>query len=132
MRVSPLLRLTAFLALLVFAAGWSEDALVLHPCPHHAAISHMSAQHGHGDAHHAAAGRQAQDGQGMPAHSGPCSCIIACAGTAYALAAPPADVRLSPVVSRSAPLAHARARTALPGRPHHVLPFPTAPPVLLS
>ena len=131
LRVSPLFRLTAFLALLVFSAGWSEDALVLHPCPHHAAIAHAAAdgQMAHAGAHHAAARKHAPDAP-APAHKGPCSCIVACAGNAFVLATPSAEVRVAPVAERAAPLPRGPTLAALPGRQQYLLPFPTAPPVL--
>ena len=132
MRISPLFRLTALWALLVFALGWSEDGLVLHPCPHHAAIAHAGAMAhgGHADAHHAAAAhRQAPDAP-TPEHRGPCSCIIACAGAAFALDVPRAEVRIAAPVVRERAITPARVVAALPGREHYVLPFPTAPPVL--
>jgi hypothetical protein len=129
-RISPLFRLTALWALLVFAAGWSEDALVLHPCPHHAAIAQAGAAHaGHGGAHHAAA-RASHDQDGAPSHADGCSCVVACAGTAFALEAPRAELRVDAPVVRAGAIASARPATALPGREHFVLPFPTAPPVL--
>lgn len=133
MRISPLFRLTALWALLVFAVGWSEDALVLHPCPHHAAIAQAgaAAHGGHGDAHHADAGQTQHGEHQAPAHSG-CSCVVACAGTAYVPASPRGEVRLAAAVFRSVPAFPARAAAALPGRREHVLPFPTAPPVLPS
>jgi hypothetical protein len=133
LRVSPLFRLTAFLALLVFSAGWSEDALVLHPCPHHAAIAHasMGGHAMHAGGHHLAAQNHAPDGP-APEHKGPCSCIVACAGSAFALAAPRAEVRIAQAAERAAPLPRGPAPAALPGRRQYVLPFPTAPPVLPS
>lgn len=126
-RISPLLRLTALWALLVFAFGWSEDALVLHPCPHHAAIAHAGAM-GHAGAHHAAH-RQAPDAP-APEHKGPCSCIVACAGSAFALQAPRAELRIAAAEVRAGAVAAAPSLAALPGRAHYVLPLPTAPPVL--
>ncbi|MFL5540105.1 MAG: hypothetical protein ACJ8J0_14030, partial [Longimicrobiaceae bacterium] len=129
-RISPLFRLTALWALLVFAAGWSEDALVLHPCPHHSAIAQAGAAHaGHGGAHHAAA-QEPHDQDGAPAHKGPCSCVAACAGTAFALDAPRAELRVDAPLVHAGAIAFAPSGTALPGREHFVLPFPTAPPVL--
>lgn len=132
MRISPLFRLTALWALLVFAAGWSEDALVLHPCPHHAAIAHASAA-GHAAqaaGHDAAAHSQSPDTPAAPAHKGSCSCVVACAGTAFALDAPRAELRVGAPVVRVEETRSAQPGTALPGREHFVLPFPTAPPVL--
>ncbi|MFL5542007.1 MAG: hypothetical protein ACJ8J0_23670 [Longimicrobiaceae bacterium] len=126
MRISPLFRLTALWALLVFAAGWSEDALVLHPCPHHAAVSHPA----HAGGHHAATHSQAPDAPAAPSHADGCSCVVACAGTAFALDAPRAELRVDAPVVRVRAIASARPGTALPGREHFVLPFPTAPPVL--
>lgn len=131
MRTSPVFRLTALWALLVFAFGWGGDALVLHPCPHHAAIAHAGAGHaGHGGAHHAAPA--SHDPGGAPSHAGGCSCIVACAGTADALAAAPADLRPHPGAARLVRVAAAPSATVLPGRRAHVLPYPTAPPSLLS
>jgi hypothetical protein len=132
LRISPLFRVTALWALLVFAFGWSEDALVLHPCPHHAAIVHPGAAAGadHGGMHHGAAAEHGGGEEQAPAHTGPCSCILPCAGAAFALDAPPAEVRIAAPADRVSSVAPARALTVLPGREHFVLPFPTAPPVL--
>ncbi|MFL5384061.1 MAG: hypothetical protein ACJ8GN_16185 [Longimicrobiaceae bacterium] len=132
MRASPLFRLTALWALLVFAFGWGGDALVLHPCPHHSAIAQVGAAHaGHGGAHHAAA-QESHDEGGAPAHAGGCSCAVACAGTAFALDASRAEIRVAAPVVRGGAIEAARPGTALPGRAHFVLPYPTAPPVLPS
>lgn len=133
MRASPLFRLTALWALLVFGFGWGGDALVLHPCPHHSAISHAAAAHGgHAGGHHAATRQQAPDGQQAPSHAGGCSCIVACAGTADALAAAPADLRLAAGALRVVRIARAPHAAVLPGRLEYVLPYPTAPPSILS
>lgn len=134
MRASPLFRLTALWALLVFGFGWGGDALVLHPCPHHGAISHAGAAHaGHGGGHHAAARQQAPDGRDAPSpHAGGCSCIVACAGTADALPAAPASVRLAHGAVRVVRIAPAPHGAVLPGRLEYVLPYPTAPPSILS
>ena len=134
MRPSSLFRLTALWALLVFAFGWGGDALVLHPCPHHSAIAHAgaAAHDGHGGGHHAAARQEAPDGPGMPSHAGGCSCIVACAGVADALAAAPADVRVPGGALLVVDLASASTGAVLPGRLEYVLPYPTAPPVSLS
>jgi hypothetical protein len=131
LRASPVFRLTALWALLVFSFGWGGDALVLHPCPHHSSIARAGAGHaGHGGGHHVATERQAPDEHDAPSHAGGCSCVVACAGTADALAAAPADVRLGVEtfsVVRIAPAAH---EAALPGRLEYLLPYPTAPPSL--
>lgn len=131
-RISPLFRVTALWALLVFALGWSEDALVLHPCPHHAAIAHPGAAAGadHGGMHHGAAVEHDGGGEQAPEHTGPCSCILPCAGAAFALDAPAPDIRITAPVVGLTTAAPARTLTVLPGREHFVLPFPTAPPVL--
>jgi hypothetical protein len=133
-RASPLLRLTALWALLVFAFGWGGDALVLHPCPHHSAIAHTgAASHGgHGGGHHAAAPQQAPDPHDAQSHAGGCSCIVACAASADALAAPPADLRVATGAFRVVRVATATRPPALPGRTEFVLPYPTAPPSVLS
>lgn len=130
MRISPLFRLTALWALLVFAFGWGGDALVLHPCPHHSAIAQAGAAHaGHGGAHHVAT-QASHDPNGAPSHADGCSCVVACAGTAFALEAPRAELRVGAPVVRVEETRSALPGTALPGREHFVLPFPTAPPVL--
>lgn len=132
MRISPLFRITALWALLVFAFGWSEDALVLHPCPHHAAIAHPGVTAGadHGGMHHGAAAEHGGGEEQAPEHTGPCSCILPCAGAAFALDSPPPDIRITAPVVGLTTSAPARTLTALPGRERFVLPFPTAPPVL--
>jgi hypothetical protein len=131
-RASPLFRITALWALLVFTFGWGGDALVLHPCPHHSAISHagMAAHAGHGGGHHAAAAPEHPDGHDAPSHAGGCSCIVACAGMADALAASAADVRPAAIASRVVREVAATHTAALPGRIEYVLPYPTAPPAL--
>jgi hypothetical protein len=132
-RASPLFRLTAFWALLVFGFGWGGDALVLHPCPHHSAISHAGGHMGHAGGHHSAAGRDERDGHGAPpSHAGGCSCIVACAGTADALAAAPASVRLAHGAVRVVRIAAARHGAVLPGRLEYLLPYSTAPPSVPS
>jgi len=130
-RASPLFRLTALWALLVFSLGWSGDALVLHPCPHHSAISHANGHMRHGG-HHAAAHQDEHDGRDAPAHAGGCSCIVACAGTTDALAAAPPSIRLVHGAVRVVRIAPARHGAVLPGRLEYVLPYPTAPPSILS
>jgi hypothetical protein len=132
-RTSPLLRLTALWALLVFAFGWGGDALVLHPCPHHSAIARAGASHmGHGSGHHAAAPQQAPDGHDAQSHAGGCSCIVPCAGATDAVAAAPADVRIPVGAFRIVRVVTATHLAALPGRIEYVLPYPTAPPSVLS
>jgi len=133
-RPSPLFRLTALWALLVFAFGWGGDALVLHPCPHHSAIAHAgaAAHADHASGRHASARQEAPDGHEMPSHAGGCSCIVACAGVADALAAAPADVRVSEGALLVVDIASDSNGAVLPGRLEYVLPYPTAPPVSLS
>ena len=133
-RASPLFRLSALWALLVFAFGWGGDALVLHPCPHHSAIAHAgaTAHDGHGGGHHAAARQEAPDPHDAQSHAGGCSCIVACAGVADALAAAPADIRIAAGAVRLARIVPAPHASVLPGRIEHVLPYPTAPPVIPS
>lgn len=134
MRASPLFRLSALWALLVFAFGWGGDALVLHPCPHHSAIAHAGApaHDGHGGGHHAGARQEAPDPHDAQSHAGGCSCIVACAGVADALAAAPADVRIANGASRLVVIASTSNGAVLPGRIEYVLPYSTAPPVVPS
>ncbi|HVG43875.1 MAG TPA: hypothetical protein VM890_04065 [Longimicrobium sp.] len=133
MRASLPFRVSALWALLVFAFGWGGDALVLHPCPHHSAISQpgAAAHAGHGGDHHAAASQDASDEHGTPSHAG-CTCVVACAGAADALAAAPVDVRLATGASRLVHVASTSSGAVLPGRLAYVLPYPTAPPSVLS
>jgi len=132
-RASLPFRVSALWALLVFAFGWGGDALVLHPCPHHSAISHAgaAAHDGHAGGHHAAAREDAPDSQDAQSHAG-CTCVVACAGSADALAAAPADVRLATGPLRLVRIVLAPHLAVLPGRLEYVLPYPTAPPSGLS
>jgi hypothetical protein len=133
-RASPQLRLIALWALLVFAFGWGGDALVLHPCPHHSAIAHAGAS-GHGAAasgHHAAAHDDAPASHDAGSHAGGCSCIVACAGSSDALAGGPVEILISPPVVRIARIVPAAHATVLPERLAYLLPYPTAPPAVLS
>ena len=131
---SPLFRLTALWALLVFAFGWGGDALALHPCPHHSAIAQTgaAADDGHGAGHHATAGEEAPDAQDAESHAGGCSCVVACAGSADVLAAAPADVRVAEGALRAIRIILASNGAVLPGRLEYLLPYPTAPPSILS
>ena len=114
-------RLTALLAAALFFLAWGGEAVGMHPCAHHTAISQAGAEHAH---HHGAPETPEE-----PAHGG-CTCVSGCPSMAGSLLPPlQAGVRLHALVERIAPRQFPPAQSSAPHLVPFFLPYSQGPPL---
>jgi hypothetical protein len=121
---SPLARLSALAAAVLFLAGGADRAFAAAHCPHHGALPSRAGDAGIAHAHTGTAPAAPADDSAQT-H---CTCIGACVTAAgVALALPPMRTLSAPAATR-AETPPAPAPTPGPALRDHQLPFATAPP----
>ncbi|MEW5927746.1 MAG: hypothetical protein AB1941_09685 [Gemmatimonadota bacterium] len=129
MKRSSANRFSALVAALLLLFGWTGDAVGLHPCPHHSAVTAADAGHGDSHAAHNASAENAPDAADHGRHGG-CTCV-GCCPAGVALPVFGASSSSTQAILPPGTVALADRGTGLPDRfPPFVLPYGHAPPAL--